>query len=86
MSHEELVQVMNELKQSRGWSVIQENLKPIIEGAELKLLGDENMSPDEQGKLKKEWKLYKKFHDYPDFLVAKSLAVKNGNPNPDPYD
>lgn len=87
MEHSELVQLMQELKQSRGWKVITDHIQPIIQGAELRLLGDSDMTLEAQKDLKKTWSLYKKFVEYPDFLVARSAAGSAGaEDTTDPYE
>ncbi len=87
MEHQELIAVMNDLKQSRGWNVILDHVKPLLQKLELDLLGNEDILPDQQKLMKIKWNLYKKFSEYPDFIVAKSAAGLNpGEHNADPYE
>lgn len=87
MSPEETEQLMKEFKESRGWKLIQDWLKPLIDSAEMRLLSDEDLNTDSQKDLKKSWKLHKKFYNMPDFIVAKSKAgIPSESPSLDPYE
>lgn len=78
---------MRELKDNRGWKYIQENyVLPILSATQMRLLSDTEVTEDEQRTLKHQWKLYKKFSEYPEFIIAKETGIAPGEANPDPYE
>lgn len=87
MQPQEIEKILSDLKESKGWQIIQEWLKPVIDSCELRLLGDDDMSPEEQKDLKRDWKNHKKFYNYPDFIIEKvKSGMETQEHNDDPYE